>query len=62
MAHLFETPMLNHYTASRVLSVVYTTEKNRNNTGCARTLEVTAFVESISRFGRRQWRLWQILL
>jgi hypothetical protein len=28
--HLREASMLNHCTALRVLSVVYTTEKNRN--------------------------------
>ncbi len=41
-AHLLETSMLNDCTASRVLSVVYATEKNRENTGFTRIQKVTA--------------------
>jgi hypothetical protein len=62
MAHLFETPMLNHCTASRVLSVVYTTEKNRNNTGCARTQEVTALWNPNRNLVGINGGSWQILL
>jgi len=36
--HLREAPMLNHCTALRVLSVVHTTEKNRNIPSIAATM------------------------
>src|SRR5258708_5166852 len=38
--HLREAPMLNHCTALRVLSVVYTTEKKQEHTGCTDRQEV----------------------